>query len=115
MSGAGNMTPAYSKDQIANSPVIQALKNGADSMSQFHTGSAFGTASPTAASTGPGLGLRGGQDMNAQLLINNAEGTKGLIQGAVMADGHDWNTFAKQSLKASPISDYEVGAFGRRR
>ena len=115
MSGAGNMTPAYSKDQIANAPVIQALKNGAQTMSQFRTGMAPATASPTAATTGPGLGLRGGQDLNAQLLINNTEGNKGLIQGAVQADGHYWPDFMQQALKASPISQYDIGAFGRRR
>lgn len=115
MSGAGNMTPAYSKEAIANAPVIQALKNGASSMSQFATQQAPSTASPTAAQTGLGLGLRGGQDLNAQLMINNTQGNKGLIQGAVMADGHDWDTFMQQALKASPISPYEVGAFGRRR
>lgn len=117
ISGAGAMTPAYSKEAIANAPVIQAIKNGASSMAQFRTGGvgATSTASPTAASTGPGLGLRGGQDLNAGLLINNTAGNKGLIQGAVMADGHDWDTFAQQALKSSPISQYDTGAFGRRR
>ena len=115
VSGAGNMTPAYSKEAIANAPVMQAIKSGASSMSQFRTGQAPTTASPTAAATGPGLGLRGGQDLNAGLMINNTQGNKGLIQGAVMADGHDWDTFMQQALKASPISPYEVGAFGRRR
>jgi hypothetical protein len=115
MSGAGNMTPAYSKEAIANAPVIQALKSGASQMSQFRTNTAPGTASPTAAATGPGLGLRGGQDLNANLLVNNTEGNKGLIQGAMMADGHYWPDAMAQSFKASPITQYDVGAFGRRR
>lgn len=115
MSGAGSMTPAYSKDAIANAPVMQALRNGAQSMSQFRTALGPSTASPSAQATGPGLGLRGGQDMNAGLLLNNTPGNQGLIQGAVMADGHDWDTFAKQSLKASPVTQYETGVFGRRR
>lgn len=117
MSGAGNMTPAYSKEAMANAPVIQALKNGANSMAQFRTAGVGtnSTASPTAASTGPGLGLRGGQDMNAGLLVNSGEGTQGLIQGAAMADGHYWPDFMAQSFKASPITQYDVGAFGRRR
>ena len=115
MSGAGNLTPAYSKEAIANAPVIQALKSGAQNMSQYRTVQATPTASPTAAATGPGLGLRGGQDLNANLLINNTEGNKGLIQGAVMADGHYYPDFAQQAFKASPITQYDVGAFGRRR
>jgi len=117
MSGAGNLTPAYSKDAIANAPVMQALRNGAQSMSQFRSApvGATSTASPSAQLTGPGLGLRGGQDVNAGLLINNTAGNKGLIQGAVMADGHDWDTFAQQALKASPITQYDTGVFGRRR
>lgn len=115
VSGGANTTPGYSKEAIANAPVIQALKNGAQTMSQFRTGTAPNTASPTASATGPGLGLRGGQDLNAQLLINNTAGNKGLIQGAVMADGHYWDDFVQQSLKASPISSYDTGAFGRRR
>lgn len=117
MSGAGNMTPAYSKDAIANAPVMQAIRSGAKQMSQFRSApvSAGATASPSAQLTGPGLGLRGGQDLNAGLLINNTNGNKGLIQGAVMADGHDWDTFAQQSLKASPITAYDTGVFGRRR
>ncbi len=115
MSGAGSMTPAYSKDAIANAPVMQALRNGAQSMSQFRTALGPSTASPSAQATGPGLGLRGGQDMNAGLLLNNSDANVGLIEGAIKADGHDWGTFARQSLKASPVTQYETGVFGRRR
>lgn len=126
LSGAGNMTPGYSKEAIANAPVMQALKTGADSMSQFRTAAPgaqsqqvtpFGSTTQSATTSGPGAmtGLRGGQDLNANLLINNSDTNKQLIQGAVQADAFPWEDFQRQAFKASPITDYAVGSFGRRR
>lgn len=115
LSNAGALTPAYNRDAIANSPVIQTLKNGGDAMSQFRTAAAQPTASPNAQMTGPGLGLRGGQDINANLLVNNSEANKGMIQGAVMADGFYWPDVQRQAFKASPITAYDVASRGKRR
>jgi len=108
----------YSTEVIANSPVIQALVNQRDRLSGART------ADPTAlggerfseiGAFGIPLGIRSGQDINAGLLLKSNPDQQQMIQGAVEGTGQYFPTAVAQSLRASPVTQYAVGAFGRRR
>lgn len=108
----------YSREQIINSPVIQALLNGKERLSSFRTAAATPVAGAGPGSTGAfgiDLGLRGGQDINAGLLLKGTQAGREMVQGAVEGAGFYWPDATEQSLRAAPIGAADVGAFGRRR
>lgn len=112
------MAGGYSVDTIRNSPVVQALVNGADRMSLNRTAPADelgGERFSQIQAFGIPLGIRSGQDINAGLLLKSNPDQQQMIQGAVEATGQYYPTAVAQSLRASPQGQYAVGAFGRRR
>lgn len=108
------LSGAYSQEAIANSPVMQALNTGAKSMSQFRTADQSGEKFGTIGALGTPVNFRSGQDVNANLLMGNPSQVD-QIRGVVEGTGQDWRDFQRQSFKAAPVSQYEIGAFGRRR
>lgn len=109
----------YSLDAIRNSPAIQAINNQTP-MSAFRTaptnGEKFGTIQAFGIPLGgPEYGFRGGQDLNAAAYLKSPKYGQQMIEGAVKATGQSWPDVMEQSLRTSPIANYETGAFGRRR
>lgn len=112
------MAGGYSKEQIAQSPIIQALVNHNDRLSYFRTAptdQGGGDRFATIGAFGIPLNIRSGQDINAGLLLKSNPSQQQEIQGALEATGQYFPDVQKQSLKASPVTNYQVGAFGRRR
>jgi len=101
------MGKAYSAETIANSPVIQSLRNGTQ-LSAYNTG-----ARPSGVTNL--TGVRGGQDINATDFLSATQGQQGLIQGAVMADGQYWPDTQQQMMRSAPLTNLAAGAQGRRR
>lgn len=114
-----------SRDVIANSPVIQSLKAGAQGQSGMLSG--FNTAPRPQQGVGaigsislPGqepipLGIRGGQDINAASYLSATPGQQGLIEGAVKSARMYWPDAVQQMLRASPVTSLEPGFTARRR
>lgn len=108
----------YSIETIANTPVVRALVEGRDRLSNFRTAGTDqggGERFATLGAFGLPLGFRSGQDINAGLLLKSNPATRESLQGAIEATGQDIRDVYTQSLRASPQTSYAVGAFGRRR
>lgn len=113
---ANLLAQGYSRETLMQMPVIQALINRQSTLNGFRTAPVgpndrFGNIS----AFGIPLQIRGGQDINAGLLLKGSDVNHQMIQGAVEGAGLDWNDTVRQSLKTAPVSSYQAGAFGRRR
>jgi len=104
----------YSPDVIANSPVIQSLVNN-QRLNAFRTAPVEGSQFGEIQAFGIPTGLRGGQDLSASNFLKALPSQQEQMQGAIEATGQYFPDFMSQMLRASPTSNYEVGAFGRRR
>lgn len=109
----------YSAEAIANSPAIKAI-NEQRAMSYYRTdpaaGSKFGEIQAFGVPLGgQEYGFRGGQDLNAKAYLQSPTYGQQMIEGAVKATGQSWNDVLQQSLRTSPIANYDTGSFGRRR
>lgn len=110
----------YSPEVIAQMPVIQAIRNQSI-LPVFRTdpvaaGQRFGQIEAFGVPLGNGdVGFRGGQDMNAGTYLKANASDQGMIEGAVRATGQYWPDVMEQSLRVSPVTNYEPGGFGRRR
>jgi hypothetical protein len=104
----------YSREAIANSPAVQALVQGRQTTSAFRTEPVAGTPFATLRGFGIPLGIRGGQDINAQLFTKSNPAMQEQLQGTVEAGGFYWPDIQKQIERTSPWTDLPVGARGRR-
>ena len=104
----------YSRETIMNSPVIQSLVNGTR-LSAFRTDPVGDSQFGQIQAFGIPLGLRGGQDVNARNFLTALPSQREQMQGAIEATGQYFPDVMEQMLRSSPTSNYDVGAFGRRR
>lgn len=111
------LAAGYSTEVLKQMPALQALTTGAD-----RTGAEFRTAPvtdgqrfATIEALGIPLGIRSGQDINAGLLLKANNVNQQVMRGGIEGAGLDWATTVNQSLRASPVGQYDVGMFGRRR
>lgn len=110
----------YSREAIANSPAIKAIRDQ-QAMAYYRTAPATGTDKFGQIQAfgiplgGAEYGFRGGQDLNAKAYLDSPQFGQQMIEGAVKATGQSWNDVLGQSLRTSPITNYDAGAFGRRR
>jgi hypothetical protein len=111
-----NLLPqAATQAQLAASPVIQSLQSGGDNgFSQYRTAPVGDSKFGTLQAFGIPVGLRGGQDYNAETFLNANPETQAQVTGAINATGQYFPTFQKQMLQSSPLSNYNTGAFGKR-
>ena len=108
------MTPQYSSDVIANSPIIQALRNGTP-LSAFNTGPKTGSPFTNIRATGTETGVRGGQDINATAYLGALPSQREMMQGAMEGTGQYFPDTVEQLMRSSPLTNVESGSFGRRR
>lgn len=111
---ANLLAGGYSVSQIAQTPVIQALQNQNSALNAFRTAPVGDSKFGTIQAFGIPLGIRGGQDVNAQTFLQANPSTQGQIQGALTATGQYFPDVQKQMLRSSPVTNNDVGAFGRR-
>lgn len=112
------MAGGYSAETIAQSPIVQALQQKADRLSGYRTAPTEQLGGERFANIGAfgiPLGIRSGQDINAGLLLKSNPDQQEMLQGAIEASGQYYPTAVAQSLRSSPVTQFGVGAFGRRR
>lgn len=104
----------YSAETIANSPVVKAIRDQ-QQLSFYRTAPADGEKFGQIQAFGIPLGIRSGQDLNAGVYLRAPRSGQEQIQGAIESTGQYWPDALEQSLRASPVSNYDIGAFGSRR
>lgn len=106
----------YSANQIAQTPVVQGLQNpdGPGFGGVYRTAPVGDSKFGTIQAFGIPLGIRGGQDINAQSFNNTTQASRDMVQGAVESTGQNWPDVQQQMLRSSPATSLSTGAFGRR-
>jgi hypothetical protein len=104
----------YSLQQLANSPIIQAMQQGT-MPSRFRSAPVapnerFGNI----LALGIPMGMRGGQDFNLQAYLQGGPVNQQLMEGAWKAMGFDPKNFLWQAQKTAPMTDITPGLKGRR-
>jgi hypothetical protein len=104
----------YSLQQLANSPIIQAMQQGT-MPSRFRSAPVapnerFGNI----LALGIPMGMRGGQDFNLQSYLQGGPVNQQLMEGAWKAMGFDPKNFLWQAQKTAPMTDITPGLKGRR-
>ncbi len=105
----------YSVDTIMNTPVIKNLMNPNGPGFNFYRTNQDATKFNTIQAFGKPLGIRGGQDMNAGTFLQAPKSMQEMTQGTVEASGQYWPDVQEQMFRSSPLTNYEAGAFGKRR
>jgi len=109
------LSTAASKETIMASPQIQAyINSNAGGVNYYRTADASGSKFGTIQAYGIPTGVRGGQDLNAQSYLNMDDPSRAMFEGTIAATGMDPSNELKKAFRASPISNYDSGSFGRR-
>jgi hypothetical protein len=112
----GLLAGGYSLDTIKNSPVIQALQNpNGPGLNFYRTAAVDGSKFGDIQAFGVPLGIRGGQDVNAQTYLQAPQASQQMMEGAIKATGQSWPDVQAQMFRSSPLTNYTPGAFGKRR